>query len=129
MIHGNLLKEPISGKDVIIIEKKNLVGLIDNFILKNIDNILSGKWLEEENQNMYEHNFKVIPYSSLGNENGLLFGFEPDYIKIYLDEIYIKNNIIIGIYNGTLSKAKLYTSLIGLNILEEEKNHGTLVHA
>ena len=72
---------------------------------------------------VYNYKFKVIPFSSLGNDNGVLLGFKPDYIKIYDEEEYVKNNIIIGIYNGKLSKSNLYTSLIGLNILKEgEKN-------
>ena len=49
----------------------------------------------------------------------MLIGFKPDYIKIYSDEIKTAKNVIIGIYNGKLTKSNLYTSLIGLNILKE----------
>ncbi len=120
---GNLLKEPISKEDVVIVEKSSLKEIVDEDILNNIDNIINGKWIGEMDDKVYNYKFKVIPFSSLGNENGVLLGFKPDYIKIYDEEEYVKNNIIIGIYNGKLSKSNLYTSLIGLNILKEgEKN-------
>lgn len=64
---------------------------------------------------------KLIPFSSLGNDNGLLIGFKPDYIKIYSEEEYIRNDVLVGIYDGKLSKNNLYTSLIGLDILSSQK--------
>ena len=36
---GNLLKEPISKADVVIVEKDSLEGIISNDILKNIKHI------------------------------------------------------------------------------------------
>ena len=68
---GNLLKEPISQTDVIIVEKNSLRGIIADDILDNIDNIIQGKWLDTA-EDIYAYKFKVIPFSSLGNENGLL---------------------------------------------------------
>jgi len=118
---GNLLKEPISGTDVIIVEKNSLREIIDDDILDNLSSIIGGKWLGS-NEYVYQYKFKVIPFSSLGNNNGLLIGFKPDYIKIYDDEECVYDNVIIGIYDGKLSQTNLYTSLIGLNILNHRKN-------
>ncbi|MCI8310248.1 MAG: hypothetical protein HFJ45_08880 [Clostridia bacterium] len=120
---GNLLKEPISGLDVIIVEKSSLKELISEDILKNLKNIINGKWLTSNCDNVYDYKFNIIPFKSLGNENGILLGFKPDYIKIYDEEIHLKNDVIVGIYDGKLSKVNLYTSLIGLNILKEEKKN------
>lgn len=117
---GNLLKEPISQTDVIIVEKNSLRGIISDEILDNIDNIIQGKWLDSKEE-IYSYKFKVIPFSSLGNDNGLLIGFKPDYIKILDEEECIRNDVIIGIYNGKLCKSNLYTSLIGLDILTNKK--------
>lgn len=119
---GNLLKEPISKTDVVIVEKDSLEGMVSNDILKNIKHILKGKWIESDNVHSYK--FKLIPFSSLGNENGLLIGFKPDYIKIYGEEECIRKNVLIGIYDGKLSRTNAYSSLIGLDILnkEERKN-------
>ncbi len=117
---GNLLKEPISQTDVIIVEKNSLRGMISDDILDNLDNIMQGKWLASKDD-IYAYKFKVIPFSSLGNENGLLIGFKPDYIKILDEEECIRDDVMIGIYNGKLCKSNLYTSLIGLDILNHTK--------
>lgn len=120
---GNLLKDPISQNDVIIVEKDSLKSVISKDILDNIQAILQGKWLETENVHSYK--LKLIPFSSLGNDNGLLIGFKPDYIKIYSEEEYIRNDVLVGIYDGKLSKNNLYTSLIGLDILSSQKGKKT----
>lgn len=122
---GNLLKEPISKKDVIIVEKDSLEGILSNDILKNIKCILKGNWIESDNIHSYK--FKLIPFSSLGNENGLLIGFKPDYIKIFGEEECIRKNVLIGIYDGKLSKTNSYSSLIGLDILNKEDNENEFV--
>ena len=116
---GNLLKEPISNADVIIVERDSLTDIFCKDILENISTILKGCWLETKN--IYSCKLKIIPFSSLGNDNGLLVGFKPDYVKIYgLDEV-VRNDIIIGIYNGKLTTNDMYTSLIGLNVFEKNK--------
>ena len=112
---GNLLKEPLTKADVIIVEKESLYGIINKEILENINEIIKGSWLEDSNVHSYK--LKVIPFSSLGNENGILIGFKPDYIKVYDEEEYIRNDVIIGIYNGKLTKNGMYSGLIGLGIL------------
>ena len=122
---GNLLKDPITSEDVIIVEKDSLKNLVSNDILENIENIVSGKWLNSKE--VYDYKFKVIPFSSLGNNNGILLGFKPDYIRLIDENETVKSNIIIGIYNGKLSKTNLYTSLIGINILKEERENGKYV--
>jgi stage II sporulation protein GA (sporulation sigma-E factor processing peptidase) len=151
---GNLLKAPISNEDVIIVEKKSLKDLLSLDILKNINNIINGKWIDNNvsndnyeangtneerkgSNNIYEkrnddneensidekRNIRLIPFSSLGNENGVLFGFKPDYVKIYADEEKMQKNVIVGVYNGKLTKTNLYSGLIGLNLLEGESKH------
>jgi len=121
---GNLLKEPISKTDVIIVERESLEGIVSKNILENIKYILKGKWIEESNVHSYK--FKLIPFSSLGNDNGLLIGFKPDYVKIYSEEECTRDDVLIGIYDGKLSKNNLYTSLIGLDILNNNKYKKTV---
>lgn len=124
---GNLLKEPITQTDVIIVEKNSLRDILDAEILDNIKNILEGKWLDDK---IHNYHFKIIPFMSLGNENGLLIGFKPDYIKIYDEDEWIRNDVIIAIYEGKLSKSNLYTSLIGLDVLKKgEKSYEFIENA
>ena len=117
---GNLLKEPISKEDVIIVERESLRDFIDDKVFREIKNIMNGNLLGEVSEDLYKYKFKIIPFASLGNENGVLIGFKPDYIKIYSpEEDVVKNNVLIGIYDGKLSKTNLYTSLVGVNIFKE----------
>ena len=115
---GNLLKEPISNSDVIIAEKDALKEIIDEDLLENIKNIVKGKWIDKNN--LHSFKIKIIPFSSLGNDNGLLVGFKPDYVKIYGEESIVRDDVLIGIYDGKLSRGNMYSSLIGLDILNTD---------
>lgn len=115
---GNLLQDPITNEDVIIVEKDSLKNLVSKDILDNIDNIVSGKWINDNS--IYDYKFKIIPFSSLGKENGILLGFKPDYIKVDAESETVKSDVVIGIYDGKLSRNNLYSSLIGINILKED---------
>lgn len=115
---GNLLKEPITNQDVIIVEKRELYNVCDKEFLDITKDIIEGKWIGDS---LSKYRFCLIPFSSLGNDNGLLIGFKPDYIKVIQEEEYLKNEVFIGIYEGKLTNNNLYTSLIGLNILNKEE--------
>lgn len=115
---GNLLKDPITNQDVVIVEKDSLKTLFDSSFLEDILNVVKGKTISNGNDYI-KNRIKLIPFSSLGNENGLLVGFKSDYIKVYDEDVKLLKNVVIGIYDGKLTKTNLYTSLIGLNILKE----------
>jgi len=116
---GNFLIEPVTGFPVIIVETDK----IEKIINKNDFNILK-EGLSNKLSNLSEElklRYKIIPFSSIGKNNGMLIGFRPDYIKIYdeYEEDNKKiNNVIVGIYNNKLSKGEKYEGLIGLELLE-----------
>ena len=117
---GNLLKEPISGNPVIIVETSILKNILPNQILENTQEIIEGK--TENIPIEYASKLRVIPFTSLGMPNGMLLGIKSDQITIYHDDEKIKNkNIIIGLYNKKLSKTDKYTSLIGISLIEGRK--------
>lgn len=123
---GNLLKEPLSGSPVVVVEKEELQDIIPKEILDNIEKIISGEC--NINLDEYSPKFRVIPFTSLGKENGLLLGIKIDNLKIEYDDQ--ENNIkgaIVGIYNKRLTKTNTYNALIGLDMingdLKEEKTH------
>lgn len=114
---GNFLREPISKLPVIVVEKRALEKIIPNYILDNLENIING---EEVELKEYISKVRLIPFSSLGRENGMLLGIKADAILIETEEkSVILNNAIIGVYNGILNKMGKYQALIGLEILEE----------
>lgn len=121
---GNLLKDPITGFPVIVVEHKSLRGVIPEKVLNNLNNILGGDIDELTKDEKYSEiisRFRMIPFSSLGKQNGLLFGIKADSVNILLDEKIDKiNNAIIGIYDKSFTKNGAYTAIFGLDMLEQE---------
>lgn len=118
---GNLLKDPITGTNVIVVESEKLEEIIPKDVLKNINHLLSGQ-LQEEREEMQDYiaRLRVIPFSSLGKQNGMLVGFKPDYVVIKCEEIEKEmSKVIVGLYDKKLSKSNDYTGLVGINIMEE----------
>ncbi len=124
---GNMLKDPISGMSVIVVEKSKLYSLLPNKLLDNIEKIIGGEGeslLEQIEEKEYLARFRIIPFSSVGKQNGLMLGFKADKVAIKKeDEIQFSNSVVIGIYNQTLSKNKSYSALIGLDLLEERSEN------
>ena len=113
---GNFLRDPINKTPVVIVEKEKLKSIIPADILDNLQNIINGKdiLLGE-----YASRIRLIPFSSIGKPNGVLIGIRPDNVVIKFQDEFVKaKNIIIGIYDGSLSKFKQYSGLIGLSIIE-----------
>ena len=123
---GNMLKDPISGFPVIVVCKNKLYSIFPKDILDNLENITNGKLSEDilVRRQEFISKFRVIPFTSLGMQNGLLLGIKLDNIEVIFDEDKeIVENVIVGIYDKKLSKNDEYAALLGLDILEgSEKN-------
>lgn len=114
---GNSLKDPLTNIPVIVVEFNALQELLPLEIksifeksqeedLNYVSAIISkSKWFSR---------FRLIPFCSLGKENGMLIGFKPDFIEIGEEEEKrdIKN-VIVGIYNRSLSRNEKYKALLG----------------
>lgn len=112
---GNFLKEPLTGKPVIIVEKDALKNVIPVNILDCMEEIVSGSKIIEDK---YVSKIRLIPFSALGTENGLLLGIKPENFYInYQGKILENKDIIVGIYNKKLSKNNRYNALVGLDII------------
>ena len=99
---GNTLKDPISKKPVIIVEREVMQEIVD------VNKLIGG----DENLKI-----RLIPFKSIGKQNGMLIGIRPEYVKIkYNENQIITKKVIIGIYDKKISKN--YSALIGLEILE-----------
>lgn len=117
---GNFLKEPITNIPVIVVEKDILKNFVPKEILENIENILGGdlKNIPENIQNAYMSKLKVIPFSSLGKQNGMLLGIKADGVVVKIDneEKYVEK-VILGIYTKKLSKKDEYNALLGIDVI------------
>lgn len=117
---GNMLKEPITNTPVIVVEHTLLYECMPKEILNNLENIIGGDFekVPDKIKEKYISKLKLIPFSSLGKQNGILIGIKPDYIKIITEEKEeIKENVIIGIYNKSLTKRGEYRALMGIELL------------
>lgn len=113
---GNLAKEPITNTPVVIVESSLLENIVPLNILNNIDNILIGQLdnIDEE----YISKLRCIPFSSLGKQSGMLLGIKADEIIVEKEEdIKVSKNVIIGIYDKSLTKRGEYRALVGLELI------------
>lgn len=117
---GNMLKEPITKVPVIVVEHILLYSCMPKEILNNLKEIMGGdfKNIPCDIQEKYISKLKLIPFSSLGKQNGMLIGIRPEYVKVITDEQEkINKNVIIGIYEKSLTKKGEYQALIGIELL------------
>lgn len=117
---GNLVREPITNNPVIITESSLLRDVIPKEILDNLENILCGNLekIPQQIQDEYISKLRCIPYSSLGKENGMLVGIKANEIIVENEDAVKKtSNIIIGIYDKSLTKKGEYRALIGVELV------------
>ena len=117
---GNFLKEPITNTPVIVVEHTLLYECIPKEILNHLENILGGDFsgIPEKIKEEYMPKLKVIPFSSLGKQNGMLVGIKAEEIVIENEEENkTKQNVIIGIYNKSLTKRGEYRALLGIELM------------
>lgn len=128
---GNLLKEPITGVPVMVVEKRALEEFIPTSILDHIDEIIGGDVDNIEDENMeYISKLKIIPFTSLGKSNGMLLGMKAEKITVHIEDTEEEiPNIIIGIYDQIFSKNNQYAALIGLEALERRKENEYIASA
>ncbi len=119
---GNSLKEPITQRPVIIAEYDAIEPILPDKLKKlytekkELDLNVAARVMEEIGN---EIKLRLIPFKSIGNENGILIGFKPDSINVYLDnEIKkMKEDIIVAIYNNKLAYDEQYNGLLHPEIL------------
>ena len=91
---GNGLTEPVSGKMVHIAEYEILKPLLEGD--------------EKAKENIY-----VIPFHSIGEEDGIMYGIRMDEMVVLVDdEPKFLYNPIIGIYIGNVSKRGNYSVIL-----------------
>ena len=100
---GNLLTDPITNVPVLIVEFEKLKSIIPEETLNNIVYNNNFENLDDE----IKTRCSIIPFSSIGKSNGIIIGFRPDYIKIYIDDKEeIRRKVIVGIYNNKIAKKR-----------------------
>ncbi len=87
---GNSLRDPISGAAAIIAEEEKLLPLLEENV-RRILTMSKGQAAEKRLEQLWTaglgQGFKLLPYSALGVENGLLLAFRLDSAQIGKREI------------------------------------------
>lgn len=119
---GNMLKDPISHYPVIVVEKEKIEKELNGSLKIAIENIKGGEEVKFDNK--YVSKLRLIPFSSIGKQNGMLVGIKADGAKIIFGEkeIYVKN-VIVGIYTQKMQNNNRYNALIGLDLLDGSDNN------
>lgn len=113
---GNLLKDPISNNDVVIVKSsvfKNLLPDILNYDYNDMD-IIKIEEIIEKLDDEISNRVRLIPYKHANNNNSdIILGLKADYIEIDKQKI---GNIVLGITNFNDEE---YSAILNPNILSE----------
>ncbi|MEJ6950930.1 sigma-E processing peptidase SpoIIGA [Natronospora cellulosivora (SeqCode)] len=111
---GNSLIDPLSQVPVIIVNKENFVTLFPEVIQKELlskDDYM--ECIDLFNEFDYGSRLRIIPFSDLGKEHGILIGFRPDYIElIYNSESLKTQKCIIALSKRRLDISNEYQALV-----------------
>lgn len=109
---GNLLQDPISKNDVVIIK----ASLLENFLPKDYNfeemDISDIQDVTDKLEPRLSSRVRIIPYKHVGNNNaGMILGIKADYLDVDNKKI---SNIILGISNFD---DKEYSAILNPRIL------------
>lgn len=112
---GNTLKDPISNKSIIIVNLDSISEMLPQDIINVCrDNI-------EKISEIKSNRLHIIPYISIGNQNGLMVGYRVDKVVINIrgkEKIKI-DSVIIALNTTILNNIKNADGLISIDILEK----------
>jgi sigma-E processing peptidase SpoIIGA len=120
---GNSLKDPISNLPVIVAEYDALHDILPEELIYafdgnegNLDFTSLHKLIDNGNLAL---RLRLIPFSSLGKQNGMLIGIKPDMVIVTSKKYNLEiSKVIVGIYNNKISKDGEYGALLYPEILK-----------
>lgn len=113
---GNNLYDPITNWPVIIGEIEIFKDILNDEeylqLLEVLSNIYDIERIEKL-KNDFNINIRLIPFTSVGNENGMLMGIVLDGVSVQDGkELKENKNVILGLYNKKLSTDNSYRLLL-----------------
>ncbi|MCG0276978.1 MAG: sigma-E processing peptidase SpoIIGA [Thermanaeromonas sp.] len=121
---GNNLRDPLTGRPVIIVEYQALKPILPEEIRSRVR---AGEEPELEKivtslaGTAWATKVRIIPFHSLGRTGGLLLGFKPDEVIIFWEEQLIKiTDVIVGLCWNRLAPGGNYRALLHPDLLEVE---------
>lgn len=117
---GNKLRDPLTNQSVIVVEKAAVMTLFDQETARLIDDLSSGNLdaLTNHSDPQVATRLRLIPFSTIGKEKGLLVGFRPDRIEVNdRQEKYQLNKVVLAIYEKPLDPDGEYQALLPPELL------------
>ncbi len=115
---GNALSDPISGAPVIVVEYESIKDILSSeakILFETVDEkniVASSDILEESGLKI-----RLIPFSSLGREKGILIGFLPDEMKLLSEgKTEDLSGFTVAVYKNKLSFDKNYQALLSIDV-------------
>lgn len=112
---GNSLTDPISGKTVIIAERGAILSLFDSKITDILIEKAENPAEIIEKLSQYGLMFRLLPYSAVGLERGMLLAFKPDKVIINGKD---KSGTLVAISPTRLSEGGIYSAIVGSQEVE-----------
>ncbi|NLM73280.1 MAG: sigma-E processing peptidase SpoIIGA [Clostridiaceae bacterium] len=113
---GNSLVDPITGYPVMVVEAETVKEILPPEVYDSVVTNKIGTFSGSMNKK-YEPWLKrlhLIPFKSIGSENGLLTGFRPDNVRVCQEGTFKEiNDVIVGICSTKLSHNSKYSALLG----------------
>lgn len=113
---GSSLRDPVSGAAAIIAEEETLLPLLEENVRAALVKS-RGQAAEKRLEQLWSvglgHGFKLLPYSSLGVENGLLLAFRADYADVGGREIRGASAVLAG---QTIAPGGEYSAIVSAEI-------------
>ncbi|MFO7820359.1 MAG: sigma-E processing peptidase SpoIIGA [Halanaerobacter sp.] len=121
---GNHLQDPLTKIPVVVAELGALRDLLPVEIIELLESAQQDENMlfEEEIDTSWAKRFRLIPFSSLGAEKGMLIGFRPDNILIKTQEEELSTErVIIALKKGELNQSDDYQALLNPELFKISK--------
>ena len=118
----NDLREPISGLPVVVADKRVLLPLMpesfqEAFQKNNGDPVRLAQEYFANHQDAWHKSFRLIPFTSIGQQHGLLLGFKPDSLRLYDGHQTRDGNAVVCIATNGLSTGE-YRAILNPEVFE-----------
>jgi stage II sporulation protein GA (sporulation sigma-E factor processing peptidase) len=113
---GNSLIDPLTGYPVMVVEADSVRDILPPEVYSSVksNNIGLCTQLGGRDDQGWHKRVHLIPFKSIGKENGMLTGFRPDQLHVIkegaLKEI---NDVVVGVCGIKLSNSSKYSALLG----------------
>lgn len=119
---GNSLTDPLTGSPVIIAEYEAVKDILPDKVRATVEK--HGREepaavLTELGEDLMQGHFRIIPYRSVGRENGWLLGFRPDEVELrHGGKLFRTDKVVVALYHDCLQGDTPCRALLSPALLE-----------